>query len=104
MASGILKEYIGRGPVASRPATPDVGAGVGAFWWDPTTSKLSCWDSVGGWQEIVGGGGGGGGTPGHAWVWASDSLMDPTSLSCVVVGDLPVGDFDRAFKMPDLGN
>lgn len=55
MASGLLKEYLGRGPVADRPTTPDLQADTAGFWYDPATG-LSTWDGSA-WDSIGGGGG-----------------------------------------------
>jgi hypothetical protein len=58
MSSVLISEYIGRGPIGSRPAAPDVASGVAAFWFATDTDILSVWDGST-WQDVVPTGGGG---------------------------------------------
>lgn len=60
MASGLLKDYIGRGLASARPTTPAPGTGVGVFYYATDTSTLSVWDGAA-WDTVGGGGGGSGG-------------------------------------------
>lgn len=68
MASGLLKDYIGRGLAAARPVTPTPGTGVAVFYYATDTSVLSVWDGSA-WDTITGGGGGGGSAVGARRFW-----------------------------------
>lgn len=52
MASGLIGEYIGEGLLAARPATPDIGAGVIAFWYSTDTEMLSTYVD-GAWKNVM---------------------------------------------------
>lgn len=51
MASGRLADYIGVGPIASRPAAPDLYAGTLGLWFAPDIGVLSAWDEAS-WEDI----------------------------------------------------
>ncbi len=51
MASGALRDYFGRGPIASRPATPDLYGDVLGFWFATDTGILSAWNGAG-WEDV----------------------------------------------------
>lgn len=57
MASGYLKDYLGYGLIASRPATPDLEAGTAGYWFATDTKILSTWNGSS-WEDITDGGGG----------------------------------------------
>lgn len=53
MASGLLLDYMGTGPIASRPASPTLHTGTLGLWYADDTGALSAWDgSV--WAAIGG--------------------------------------------------
>lgn len=52
MASGRLADYIGVGPIASRPAAPNLYAGTLGLWFATDTGVLSAWDGTS-WEDIV---------------------------------------------------
>lgn len=79
MASGRTIDYLGSGPIANRPATPNLYTGTVGFWYATDTSTLSAWDGSS-WSDISGGGGGGGGSP----------VVELTGTS-YTLGDLTVG-------------
>ncbi len=70
MASSLLKDYIGSGVIASRPATPAPGTGVGVIYYATDTSTLSAWDGSA-WDNI--------GT-GSAWGAITGTLSAQTDL------------------------
>ena len=54
MASGLLLDYMGTGPIASRPASPTLHTGTLGLWYAYDTGVLSAWDgSV--WADFSGG-------------------------------------------------
>lgn len=60
--SSTLITYLGDGPIASRPATPNLGTGLFGMWWATDTKALSIYDLVNNTWSSVGGGGYSGGT------------------------------------------
>ena len=53
MASGLLLDYMGTGPIASRPASPTLHTGTLGLWYADDTGVLSAWDgSV--WADVSG--------------------------------------------------
>ena len=46
MASGLLKDYVGRGLLAARPATPTPAAGVGSYYFATDVELLYSWDGT----------------------------------------------------------
>lgn len=57
MASGLLLDYMGTGPIVSRPASPTLHTGTLGLWYADDTGVLSAWDgSV--WADVSPGGGG----------------------------------------------
>jgi len=52
MASVLISEYMGRGPVSNRPASPNVPSGVAAMWFATDSGILSVWDGSS-WNDIV---------------------------------------------------
>lgn len=59
MASNKLSVYLGSGDIADRPATPDIPAGMSAWWFSDDTGVASVYTTVSGWTDVAGGGGGG---------------------------------------------
>lgn len=57
MASGLLIDYLGSGPISSRPATPTLFTGSLGLWYATDTDTLSAWDGSS-WSDVGGGGGG----------------------------------------------
>lgn len=53
-ASQLISDYVGRGPLAGRPASPTVSAGGSAIYFDTGASALYVWDGSA-WQQITGG-------------------------------------------------
>lgn len=58
MASGLLIDYLGSGPIADRPATPVLFAGSLGLWYatDVGAEQLSAWDGAV-WADVSGGSG-----------------------------------------------
>jgi hypothetical protein len=52
MASGLISTYLGEGTAAARPASPNIGAGVIAFWFSTDTGEGSAYVN-GAWLEDI---------------------------------------------------
>lgn len=55
MASGRLIDYLGLGPIGSRPPAPDLFAGTLGLWWATDTEVFSFWDGST-WTDVLGAG------------------------------------------------
>lgn len=87
MASSLLKDYIGRGLAADRPATPAPGTGVGVIYYATDTETLSVWDGSA-WDDVGGGA--------SAWGAITGTLADQTDLAAALAGKQASGSYAAA--------
>lgn len=79
-SSSLIKDYIGYGVLASRPATPPTGSGVAARYYATDTTTDYLWNGSA-WVAVAAGGGGGGSTAGVPKLAPPLASQFPTTLA-----------------------
>lgn len=92
MSSTLIKDYLGYGTHAARPATPPVASGVTAIYFETDTLTAFAWNGSA-WQQIStsGGGGGVGSVTASAPIASSGGATPNISLTGPVFVQLPFG-------------